>query len=43
MRSLRLFAASVRDFGIVATLDELPMYLLSPLTACSTAAGSGPE
>jgi SAM-dependent methyltransferase len=23
----------VRDFGVVATLDELPLYLLSPLTA----------
>ncbi|HZL64192.1 MAG TPA: class I SAM-dependent methyltransferase [Thermoleophilia bacterium] len=32
MRSLRLIAASIRDFGVVATLDELPMYLLSPLT-----------
>jgi SAM-dependent methyltransferase len=33
LRSLRLIAASIRDFGVVATLDELPMYLLSPLTA----------
>jgi SAM-dependent methyltransferase len=33
VRSFRLFRASVRDFGIVATLDELPAYLLSPLTA----------
>ena len=32
MRTLRLIAASVRDFGVLATLDELPMYLLSPLT-----------
>ncbi len=32
MRSLRLIAASIRDFGVLATLDELPMYLLSPLT-----------
>ena len=32
MRTLRLIAASIRDFGILATLDELPMYLLSPPT-----------
>jgi hypothetical protein len=32
MRTLRLIAASIRDFGVLATLDELPMYLLSPLT-----------
>jgi SAM-dependent methyltransferase len=32
LRSLRLIAASIRDFGVLATLDELPMYLLSPLT-----------
>jgi predicted RNA methylase len=32
MRTFRLIAASIRDFGLAATLDELPLYLLSPLT-----------
>lgn len=32
MRTFKLLAASIRDFGVMATLDELPMYLLSPLT-----------
>ena len=32
MRTFRLLAASVRDFGLLATLDAVPMYLLSPLT-----------
>jgi len=32
MRTLRLLVASVRDFGVVATLDQLPLALLSPLT-----------
>ena len=32
MRTLRLLAASVRDLGLAATLDQLPSYLLAPLT-----------
>jgi len=32
VRALRLIVASVRDFGLVETVDRLPMYLLSPLT-----------
>jgi hypothetical protein len=32
MRSFRLLVASVRDFGVVGTLDQLPLALLSPLT-----------
>lgn len=32
MRTLRLLAASIRDFGLIATLDGLPLDLLSPLT-----------
>lgn len=32
MRTLRLLAATVRDFGVADTLDRLPLYLLSPLT-----------
>ena len=29
----RFMSASVRDFGLLGTLDQLPMHLLSPLTA----------
>ena len=32
MRTLSLLSASVRDLGLVATLDQLPSYLLTPLT-----------
>ena len=32
MRTLRLLVASVRDFGVMATLDQIPLYLVSPLT-----------
>jgi SAM-dependent methyltransferase len=32
VRTLDLVAASVRDLGLKATLDQLPSYLLSPLT-----------
>lgn len=32
MRTLRLLVASVRDFGLIDTLDRLPMVLLTPLT-----------
>lgn len=33
MRLPRLLAASVRDFGLLDTLDRLPLLLLSPLTS----------
>ncbi len=32
MRTLKLLAASVRDFGLADTLDRLPAYALSPFT-----------
>ena len=32
MRTLSLLSASVRDLGLVATLDQVPSYLLTPLT-----------
>jgi hypothetical protein len=32
MRALRLLVTSVRDFGVVGTIDQLPLALLSPLT-----------
>jgi len=32
MRTFRTLAASIRDLGLVATLDQLPFFLLSPLT-----------
>lgn len=32
MRTLRLLVASLRDLGLPATLDQLPAYLLAPLT-----------
>ena len=32
MRTFRLLLASVRDFGVLGTLDQLPLALLSPLT-----------
>ena len=32
MRTLSLLSASIRDLGLVATLDQLPSYLLTPLT-----------
>jgi SAM-dependent methyltransferase len=32
MRSFRILAASIRDLGLGATLDQLPLFILSPLT-----------
>jgi predicted RNA methylase len=32
MRTLSLLSASIRDLGLVATLDQLPAFLLTPLT-----------
>jgi len=32
MRTLSLLSASIRDLGLAATLDQLPSYLLTPLT-----------
>ena len=32
MRTLSLLSASIRDLGLAATLDQLPSYVLTPLT-----------